>query len=53
MSLNEEERRTLVTLEYEKAQAVFSQIEGLRSLGYWETSPIGFIMRCFMPYQHY
>lgn len=33
MSLNEEERSTLVALEYEKAQAIFSQIEGLRSLG--------------------
>lgn len=36
MSLNEEERYTLVALEYEKAQAIFSQIEGLRSLGYWD-----------------
>lgn len=36
MSLNEEERSTLVALEYEKAQAIFSQIEGLRSLGYWD-----------------
>ena len=36
MSLNEEERSTLVALEYEKAQAIYSQIEGLRTLGYWD-----------------
>lgn len=36
MSLNDEERKILVSLEYEKAQSIFSQIEGLRSLGYWD-----------------
>ena len=36
MSLSEEERNILVKLEYEKAQAIFSQIEGLRTLGYWD-----------------
>lgn len=34
MSLNEEERKIIVGLEYEKAQAVMAQIEGLRTLGY-------------------
>lgn len=36
MSLNEEERKVLVSLEYEKALSIFSQIEGLQSLGYWD-----------------
>ena len=36
MSLNDEERKILVSLEYEKAQSIFSQIEGLQSLGYWD-----------------
>lgn len=36
MSLSEEERKILVTLEYEKAQSIFKQIEGLRSLEYWD-----------------
>ena len=36
MSLNEEERKIIVGLEYEKAQAIMAQIEGLKSLGYWD-----------------
>ena len=36
MSLNEEERKIIVGLEYEKAQAIMAQIEGLRALGYWD-----------------
>ena len=36
MSLNEEERRIIVGLEYEKALSIINQIEGLQSLGYWD-----------------
>ena len=36
MSLSEEERKILVNLEYEKAQSIFAQIDGLCSLGYWD-----------------
>ena len=36
MSLSEEERKIIVGLEYEKAQAIMAQIEGLKSLGYWD-----------------
>ena len=37
MSLNEEDRRTLVRLELEKAEKTFAQIEGLRKEEYWDT----------------
>lgn len=36
MSLNDEERRIIVELEFEKARSTFSQIEELRKLGYWD-----------------
>lgn len=36
MSLNEEERQIIVTLEMEKALRIFSQISGLAQLGYWD-----------------
>ena len=36
MSLNDEERRIIVNLEYEKAVNTFKQIEGLKGLGYWD-----------------
>ena len=36
MGLNEEERRIIVGLEYEKAVSIMQQIEGLQSLGYWD-----------------
>ena len=36
MGLNEEERRIIVGLEYEKATSIMLQIEGLQSLGYWD-----------------
>lgn len=36
MSLSEEERRIVVHLELEKANRIFSQIEALRTLGYWD-----------------
>ena len=34
MGLNEEERRIIVGLEYEKAVSIMQQIGGLQSLGY-------------------
>ena len=37
MSLNDEERKILVSLELEKAENTFSQIKELRSLEYWDT----------------
>ena len=37
MSLNREERRIIVGLEYEKATRTFQQIEEYRKLGHWET----------------
>jgi len=37
MSLNDDERRIVVTLEYEKAINTFSQIQELQKLGYWDT----------------
>lgn len=37
MSLNDEERKILVSLELEKAESTFSQIKELRSLEYWDT----------------
>lgn len=36
MSLNDEERAIIVSLELEKAQSIFSQIRELRNLGYWD-----------------
>lgn len=36
MNLSDDERRIVVGLEYEKAQTIFGQIEGLRGLGYWD-----------------
>ena len=36
MSLNDDERRILVSLEYEKAKSTFSQIAELQKLGYWD-----------------
>lgn len=36
MGLNEEERRIIVGLEYEKAVSIMQQIGGLQSLGYWD-----------------
>ena len=36
MSLSEEERTIIVQLEMEKAKRIFSQIEALRTLGYWD-----------------
>lgn len=36
MGLNEEERRIIVGLEYDKATSIMQQIEGLQSLGYWD-----------------
>lgn len=36
MGLNEEERRIIVGLEYEKAVGIMQQIGGLQSLGYWD-----------------
>lgn len=36
MGLNEEERRIIVGLEYEKAVGIMLQIGGLQSLGYWD-----------------
>lgn len=37
MSLTTEQRETLVRLEYEKALQIFSQIESLRKLEFWDT----------------
>ena len=37
MSLNSEERPIMVSLEYEKAQTIFGQIEDYRNLGHWST----------------
>ena len=37
MSLTEEERKIIVSLEYEKARNTFSQVGELRKLGYWDT----------------
>ena len=37
MSLNDEERKILVSLEIEKAESTFSQIKELRRLEYWDT----------------
>ena len=37
MSLNAEERRIIVGLEYEKAVKTFQQIEEYRNLGHWDT----------------
>lgn len=36
MSLSEEERNIIVLLEIEKAKKIFSQIESLAALGYWD-----------------
>lgn len=36
MSLNEDERRIIVALEYEKAKNTFSQVAELQKLGYWD-----------------
>lgn len=36
MSLNEEERRTIVGLEIEKSRKIFSEIEILRQAGLWD-----------------
>lgn len=36
MSLSEEERQIVVHLEIEKAHRIFSQIEALKRLGYWD-----------------
>lgn len=36
MSLNNEERAIIVSLELEKAQSIFGQIKELRNLGYWD-----------------
>lgn len=36
MSLNDDERRIIVGLEYEKAVNTFSQIQELQKLGYWD-----------------
>ena len=36
MSLSEEERTIIVVLEIEKAQRIFSQINRLAELGYWD-----------------
>ena len=36
MSLNNEERRIIVQLEYEKALNTFAQIPELQKLGYWD-----------------
>ena len=37
MSLSDEERNIVVSLELEKAENTFSQIEELRKLEYWDT----------------
>ena len=36
MSLNDDERRIIVSLEYEKAVNTFSQIPELQKLGFWD-----------------
>lgn len=36
MSLNDEERRTVVRLQLEKAHKTFNQIALLREAGYWD-----------------
>ena len=36
MSLTDEERNIIVSLEIEKAQKIFDQIENLCKLGYWD-----------------
>ena len=36
MSLNEEERNIIVKLEIDKAKNIFSQIDDLAKLGYWD-----------------
>ena len=37
MSLNDDERRIIVKLEFEKATNTFAQIKELQKLGYWDT----------------
>lgn len=37
MSLNDEERKVLVELEYEKACATFRNVEEYKTLGHWDT----------------
>lgn len=36
MSLNDEERKIIVGLEYEKSLRILSQVEELTKLGYWD-----------------
>ena len=36
MGLTDEERKIIVNLELEKAQAIMAQIEALKKLGYWD-----------------
>lgn len=36
MGLTDEERKIIVNLELEKAQAIMAQIEALKNLGYWD-----------------
>lgn len=36
MKLTDEQRSTIVSLEYEKANNIFSQIKELQKLGYWD-----------------
>lgn len=36
MRLTDEERRTVVNLELEKARQIYAQIDGLKQLGFWD-----------------
>lgn len=36
MSLTDEQRSVMVSLEYERALSIFSQIEPLKQLGFWD-----------------